>query len=95
MNNSYDFSREKLLASVQEAEELAERIDALGEGHPPMRLIYRWAEVADGVAKLMVLAEELLPEDELLELQNTVNKQDEKCWETYRRNMRWLNRPGG
>ncbi len=78
---------------LQEAERLAAYIDTLNEDKEQMRLIYRWAEVADGVAKLMVLAEELLSKDELLELQSVVNEQDESRWGKYRRNIRWLNDP--
>lgn len=76
---------------IQEAESLATHIDTLGENQEQMRLIYRWAEIADGVAKLMVLAEELLSEDQLLDLQKTVNEQDKKRWNKYRRNIRWMN----
>ena len=49
---------------IQEAESLATHIDTLDENQEQMRLIYRWAETADGVAKLMVLAEELLSESD-------------------------------
>ena len=77
---------------IQEAESLATHIDTLDENQEQMRLIYRWAEIADGVAKLMVLAEELLSEDELLDLQKVVNEQEDKNrWNKYRRNIRWMN----
>jgi hypothetical protein len=57
-----------------------------------MYLIYRWAEVADKVALLMVQAEEQLPADELENLRTTINEQNALCWESYRRNIRWMNR---
>jgi hypothetical protein len=91
MRNSRDFSRQELLTMIQEAESLATHIDTLDENQEQMRLIYRWAEIADGVAKLMVLAEELLSEDELLDLQKVVNEQDKNRWNKYRRNIRWMN----
>src|ERR1700704_2777511 len=92
MRNSRDFSRQELLTMIQEAESLATHIDTLDENQEQMRLIYRWAEIADGVAKLMVLAEELLSEDELLDLQKVVNEQEDKNrWNKYRRNIRWMN----
>jgi hypothetical protein len=91
MRNSRDFSRQELLTMIQEAESLATHIDTLDENQEQMRLIYRWAEIADGVAKLMVLAEELLSEDQLLDLQKVVNEQDKKRWNKYRRNIRWMN----
>jgi hypothetical protein len=91
MRNSRDFSREELLTMLQEAESLATHIDTLDENQEQMRLIYRWAELADEVAKLMVLAEELLSEDELLALQKVVNEQDKTRWNKYRRNIRWMN----
>jgi hypothetical protein len=91
MRNSRDFSRQELLTMIQEAESLATHIDTLDENQEQMRLIYRWAETADGVAKLMVLAEELLSEDELLDLQKVVNEQDKNRWNKYRRNIRWMN----
>lgn len=91
MRNSRDFSRQELLTMIQEAESLATHIDTLDENQEQMRLIYRWAEIADGAAKLMVLAEELLSEDELLDLQKIVNEQDKNRWNKYRRNIRWMN----
>jgi len=91
MRNSRDFSREELLTMIQEAESLATHIDTLDEYQEQMCLIYRWAEIADEVAKLMVLAEELLSEDELLDLQKVVNEQDKTRWNKYRRNIRWMN----
>jgi hypothetical protein len=91
MRNSRDFSRQELLTMIQEAESLATHIDTLDENQEQMRLIYRWAEIADEVAKLMVLAEELLSEDELLDLQKVVNEQDKNRWNKYRRNIRWMN----
>jgi hypothetical protein len=91
MRNSRDFSRQELLTMIQEAESLATHIDTLDENQEQMRLIYRWAETADGVAKLMVLAEELLSENELLNLQKVVNEQDKNRWNKYRRNIRWMN----
>jgi hypothetical protein len=91
MRNSRDFSRQELLTMIQEAESLATHIDTLDENQEQMRLIYRWAEIADGVAKLMVLAEELLSENELLNLQKVVNEQDKNRWNKYRRNIRWMN----
>lgn len=95
MGKRQDFSREELLATIQEAEGLATHIDTLSEGQEQMRLIYRWAEVVDGVAMLMVLAEELLSEDELIELQDVVNEKDKTRWDRYRRNIRWMNKPAG
>jgi len=91
MRNSRDFSRQELLTMIQEAESLATHIDTLDENQEQMRLIYRWAKIADGVAKLMVLAEELLSEDQLLDLQKVVNEQDKNRWNKYRRNIRWMN----
>src|SRR6266851_167299 len=91
LKDSRDFSREELLTMIQEAESLATHIDTLDENQEQMRLIYRWAELADEVAKLMVLAEELLSEDELLDLQKVVNEQDKTRWNKYRRNIRWMN----
>jgi hypothetical protein len=91
MRNSRDFSRQELLTMIQEAESLATHIDTLDENQEQMRLIYRWAEIADEVAKLMVLAEELLSEDEILDLQKMVNEQDKTRWNKYRRNIRWMN----
>jgi hypothetical protein len=93
MRKSRDFSPEALLATIQEAEDLARRVEALDENQEQMSLIYRWAEVADEVAKLMVLAEELLSSEELLDLQAGVNAQDRQRWDKYRRNIRWMNRP--
>ena len=78
---------------MQEAEQLARQIDTMNESQEQMRLIYRWAEMADDAAKLMVQAEELLTEDELQNLQHVVNEQDQERWEKYRRNIRWLNKP--
>lgn len=92
MKKSYHFSREELLHTIQEAEGLAVQIEILPEGQQ-MRLIYRWAETVDRAAKMMVQAEELLPTDDLLALQQIVNKDDEMRWEKYRRNIRWLNEP--
>ncbi len=80
---------------MREAEELATHIDTLNEGREQMRLIYRWAEVADGVAKLMVQAEEQLSAQELADLQRAVNEHNELRWSSYRRNIRWMNKPGG
>jgi hypothetical protein len=93
MRKSRDFSRSELLATIREAEELAGQVDALREGQEQTRLIYRWAEIADEVALLMVMAEEVLPPDELAELRGVVNGQDVLRWEKYRRNIRWMNRP--
>jgi hypothetical protein len=95
MRKSNSFSREELLATIQEAENLATQIDSLDESQEQMRLIYRWAGIADEVAKLMVQAEELLSEDELKDLQNVVNEKHETRWDHYRRNIRWLNTPPG
>ena len=94
MNKEQSFIRSQLLATIQQAEELATYIDTLEESQEQMRLIYRWAEMADGIAKMMVQAEELLSREDLAELQNTVNAEDEMRWEKYRRNIRWLNEPG-
>ncbi len=94
MNKEQSFTRSQLLATIQRAEELAAHIDTLEESQEQMRLIYRWAEMADGIAKMMVQAEELLSREDLAELQNTVNAEDEMRWEKYRRNIRWLNEPG-
>jgi hypothetical protein len=93
MRKSRDFSREALLATIQEAEDLARRVEALDENQEQMRLIYRWAELADEIAKLMIMAEELLSPEELQSLQAVVNAQDRQRWDRYRRNIRWMNRP--
>jgi hypothetical protein len=93
MKQGQNFSQTKLLAAIQEAEELATHIDTLDESREQMGLIYRWAELADGVARMMVQAEELLSREDLTQLQDTVNREDSMCWEKYRRNMRWLNKP--
>jgi hypothetical protein len=90
---SHDFSREQLLTTLQDAEELAARIEDLPEGHQHMHLIYRWAEIADKVALLMVQAEEQLSPEDLGNLRDTVNEQNALCWESYRRNIRWMNKP--
>jgi hypothetical protein len=90
---SQDFSREQLLTTLQAAEELATRIEDLPEAHEQMHLIYRWAEAADKVALLMVQAEEQLPADELENLRATVNEENALRWESYRRNIRWMNQP--
>ena len=90
---SHDFSREQLLTTLQAAEELAAHIEDLPEGHQQMHLIYCWAEAADKVALLMVQAEEQLPADELEGLRRTVNEHNPLCWESYRRNIRWMNKP--
>ena len=89
----HDFSREQLLTTLQDAEKLAAHIEDLPEGHEQMRLIYRWAEIADKVALLMVQAEEQLPADELGGLREVVNERNALCWESYRRNIRWMNQP--
>lgn len=89
----HDFSREQLLTTLQDAEKLAARIEDLAEGREQMHLIYHWAEIADKVALLMVQAEEQLSPDELGSLRETVNEQNALCWESYRRNIRWLNKP--
>jgi hypothetical protein len=93
MKQGQNFSQMELLAAIKEAEELATHIDTLEESREQMSLIYRWAELADEVARRMVQAEELLSREDLLQLQDTVNKEDAMCWERYRRNMRWLNKP--
>ena len=90
---NHDFSREQLLTMLQAADELAVHIENLPEGHQQMHLIYRWAEAADKVALLMVQAEEQLPADELENLRATVNEQNALRWESYRRNIRWMNKP--
>jgi hypothetical protein len=90
---SQDFSREQLLTTLEAAEELATRIEDLPEGHEQMHLIYRWAEAADTVALLMVQAEEQLPAGELENLRATVNEENALRWESYRRNIRWMNKP--
>jgi hypothetical protein len=41
----------------------------------------------------MVQAEEQLPAEELGNLRATVNEQDALRWESYRRNIRWMNKP--
>jgi hypothetical protein len=89
----HDFSCEQLLATLQDAEKLAARIEDLAEGREQMHLIYRWAEIADQVALLMVRAEEQLSPEELGSLRQIVNEQNALCWESYRRNIRWLNKP--
>jgi hypothetical protein len=89
----HDFSREQLLTTLQNAEELATRIENLPEGREQMSLIYRWAEAADKVALLMVQAEEQLSADELRNLRRTVNGENDLRWESYRRNIRWMNKP--
>jgi|SRR5216110_659357 len=89
----HDFSREQLLTTLQDAEKLAAHIEDLPEGHEQMHLIYRWAEIADKVALLMVQAEEQLPTDELGSLREVVNERNALCWESYRRNIRWMNQP--
>jgi hypothetical protein len=89
----HNFSRERLLTTFQAAEELAAHIEELPQGHEQMHLIYRWAEIADKVALLMVQAEEQLPTDELEHLRAIVNEQNALCWESYRRNVRWMNKP--
>jgi hypothetical protein len=93
MRKSRHFSPEALLATIQEAEDLARQVEALDENQEQMSLIYRWAEVADEVAKMMVMAEELLTKQELLALQARVNAQDQRRWDKYRRNIRWMNKP--
>jgi hypothetical protein len=93
MRKSRHFSPEALLATIQEAEDLARQVEALDENQEQMSLIYRWAEVADEVAKMMVMAEELLTSQELLALQARVNAQDWRRWDKYRRNIRWMNKP--
>jgi hypothetical protein len=93
MNKSQNFSQARLLDAIREAEDLAAHIDTLEESQKGMGLIYRWAELADGVAMLMVQAEELLSGEDLTELQDIVNREDGMRWEKYRRNIRWLNRP--
>jgi hypothetical protein len=93
MKQGQNFSQTELLVAIQEAEELATHIDTLEESQEQMGLIYRWAEMADGVARMMVQAEELLSREDLAELQDRVNKEDAMCWEKYRRNIRWLNQP--
>jgi hypothetical protein len=90
---SHDFSREQLFTTLQAAEELATHIDELPGGHEQMNLIYRWAETADKVAMLMVQAEEQLPTEELGDLRATINQQNALRWESYRRNIRWMNKP--
>jgi DNA transposition AAA+ family ATPase len=89
----HEFSREQLLITLQDAEELAARVEDLPEGNQQMHLIYRWAEVADKVALLMVQAEEQLPADELENLRATINEPNALRWESYRRNIRWMNQP--
>ncbi len=93
MRKSRDFSREELLAAIQAAEDLAKQVEALHENQEQMSLIYRWAEAADEVARLMVVAEELLPREELIDLQAVINQQDRQRWDKYRRNIRWMNKP--
>ena len=90
---SHDFSSEQLLSILHDAEELAARIENLPENNQQMQLIYRWAEIADKVALLMVQAEEQLPADELGNLRATVNEENALRWESYRRNIRWMNQP--
>ena len=89
----HDFSREQLLTTLQTAEELAAHIEELPEGHEQMNLVIRWAETADKVAMLMVQAEEQLPAEELANLRATINEQNALRWESYRRNIRWMNKP--
>lgn len=89
----HDFSREQLLTTLQAAEELATHIEDLPAGQEQMHLIYRWAEIADKVALLMVQAEEQLSAEELEHLRFTVNEQNALRWESYRRNIRWMNKP--
>jgi hypothetical protein len=84
--------REELLSSIKEAEDLAAYIDTLAEGAEKMRLTYRWATIVDEVALLMVQIEEQFPEQELALLQNAVNERDKHRWDSYRRNIRWMNR---
>jgi hypothetical protein len=84
--------REELLSSIKEAENLAAHIDTLAEGAEKMRLTYRWATLVDEVALLMVQIEEQFPEQELTALQNAVNERDQHRWDSYRRNIRWMNR---
>ncbi len=93
MKQGQNFSLTELLAAIREAEELATHIDTLDESREQMGLIYRWAEMADEVARRMVQAEELLSREDLSQLQDMVNREDAMCWEKYRRNMRWLNKP--
>jgi hypothetical protein len=90
---SHDFSREQLLTALQAAEELATHIEDLPEGNEQLHLIYRWAEAADKVAMLMVQAEEQLHTEELGDLRATINEKNALCWESYRRNIRWMNKP--
>lgn len=84
--------REELLSSIKEAENLAAHIDTLAEGAEKMRLTYRWATFVDEVALLMVQIEEQFPEQELTALQDAVNERDQHRWDSYRRNIRWMNR---
>jgi hypothetical protein len=83
--------REELLSSIKEAENLATHIDTLAEGAEKMRLTYRWATLVDEVALLMVQIEEQFPEQELTALQDAVNERDQYRWDSYRRNIRWMN----
>ncbi|HEV2662567.1 MAG TPA: hypothetical protein VGU68_18325 [Ktedonobacteraceae bacterium] len=77
---------------MKKAEDLAAHIDTLAEGAEKMRLTYRWATIVDEVALLMVQIEEQFSEQELTSLQGTVNEHDQHRWDSYRRNIRWLNR---
>ncbi|MDQ2884634.1 MAG: hypothetical protein M3Y39_00950 [Chloroflexota bacterium] len=90
MRNNY--VREELFSSIKEAEDLAAHIDTLAEGAEKMRLTYRWATIVDEVALLMVQIEEQFPDQELAALQRAVNEHDKSRWDSYRRNIRWLNR---
>ena len=40
----------------------------------------------------MVQIEEQFPEQELTALQDAVNERDQHRWDSYRRNIRWMNR---
>ena len=93
MRKNHVVSRERLLASIEEAEELATHIDTLEDCQEKMRLTFRWAAMVDEAAMLMVQIEEQFSEEELTALQNVVNEHDKSRWDNYRRNIKWMNKP--
>lgn len=89
------FHPERLLDKIAEVGQLAKVIAAMPDGEMKAICITRWAIVTDEVAALTHLAAEMLSEDDLMDLQDLINAEDERCWDRYHTSPRLFKQLAG
>ncbi len=90
--NSTLLIQDRLLGKITAAEKMAALMATLPEGELRTVWITRWAIVADEAAALTHLAAELLPENDLKDLEDRVNAEDETTWDRYHTSERRFKR---